>query len=305
MTIRPTDLATAVALRGPYRAGGVDVAGRAGGGWVDLGALTALRGIEADGSGLTIGATTTLRELERSSLVRATHPMLATAAAAVANPNVRALATVGGNLLQGPRCVYFAHPDIACLRKGGTDCPARQGFQEGVVCFDTTPCVAPHPSTLATVLACLGAVAHVEGRGPVAVAELVAHRPRDGELLTTVTVPPPWSAERSHYLRVTARGQADWPLVEVAARAHGDEVVQSLRLTAGAVAATPLRLTAVERYLVGRPPTPDGLRAAARLAAADANPLAGSAHKVGILRAAVLDALNGCWHPSGTPTLPA
>jgi len=67
-------------------------------------------------------------------------------------PQIRYLATLGGNLAQRSRCWYFRNPHIACLKKGGTDCPARSGNHLYHVAFDLGPCVAPHPSTMAAAL---------------------------------------------------------------------------------------------------------------------------------------------------------
>lgn len=284
MTRHPLNLPSAVALGGPYRAGGVDLL-RAGirTGVVDLKGLPGLRRVAHTGDGLVLGALTTLRDLEHDRLLGRRWPALAGAASAVANPNVRAVATVGGNLLQAVRC---AHPD-------GGACPLRHDHR--AVCFDTGDCAAPHPSTLAAALICHGATARVEGRGDLPVVELVAGGLALGEVLTSIAVPAPPPDERAYYLRVSPRALADWPLVEVVVRGRGGTTVEEVRVVAGAVAPVPVRLEEVERSLVGGPVTGEALRAAAARAGAGATPAPGGAHKLRVLAAAVFDALSACW----------
>jgi xanthine dehydrogenase YagS FAD-binding subunit len=273
MIARPTDVVAAAALAGPYRAGGVDLL-RTGAppAAVDLSGLTDLRAITPTGDGLRIGALTTLADLAANPDVRTRHPALAQAAAAIATPLVRGTATVGGNLLQA-RC--------ACA---GVDCPYRTTRRDRAVCFDTAACAAPHPSSLATVLACLGGVAHRVARPVVPVAELTG----DG-LLTAVHVPDRWPGERSRYLRLTTRAGGGWPLVEVAVRVS-DTPANRIRVTAGGVAPTPLRLPAVEELVDATP------QARGHAVRRGANPPPGAAYKVTALSTLIEDALAGTHH---------
>src|SRR6202000_291503 len=82
----------------------------------------------------------------------AAYPGLTAAAAGLATPQIRQVATLGGNLAQRSRCWYYRDPHIACFKKGGSSCPAREGNHLYGVAFDLGPCVAPHPSTLAAAL---------------------------------------------------------------------------------------------------------------------------------------------------------
>ncbi|HEU5433726.1 MAG TPA: FAD binding domain-containing protein, partial [Thermomicrobiales bacterium] len=105
--------------------------------------------------GLTIDAPATLAEIEDDPLVRAVAPALAAAAGLAASPQLRNMATIGGNLLQRPRCWYFRDPHIGCWLKGGNDCPARSGENQLHAVFDVSPCVAVHPSDPAVALLAL------------------------------------------------------------------------------------------------------------------------------------------------------
>src|SRR5439155_14277554 len=108
----------------------------------------------ADGT-LRIGAATTMAAVGANERIVAAYPGIAAAALGLATPQVRHLATLGGNLAQRSRCWYFRNPHIACLKKGGSDCPSRGGNHLYGVAFDPGPCVAPHPSTMAAApLAC-------------------------------------------------------------------------------------------------------------------------------------------------------
>ncbi len=119
--------------------------------------------IEEGPDGLTIGALTTLAQLEEDPRVRANCPALAEAAALAATPQLRNMATIGGNLLQRPRCWYYRNPRISCWLKGGEDCPARPGENQLHALFDVSPCVAVHPSDPATALVALDASVRLRG----------------------------------------------------------------------------------------------------------------------------------------------
>src|SRR5439155_12137809 len=104
-----------------------------------------------DGS-LRIGAFTTIAAIAADARIAAAYPGMAASAQGLATPQIRHLATLGGNLAQRSRCWYFRNPHIACLKKGGSDCPSRGGNHLYGVAFDLGPCVAPHPSPMATAL---------------------------------------------------------------------------------------------------------------------------------------------------------
>ena len=101
---------------------------------------------------LRIGAYTTIAAIAADKQIAAAYPGIVAAAQGLATPQIRHLATLGGNLAQRSRCWYYRNPHIACLKKGGTDCPARDGNHLYGVAFDLGPCVAPHPSTMAAAL---------------------------------------------------------------------------------------------------------------------------------------------------------
>src|SRR5271165_7607821 len=99
-----------------------------------------------------IGASTSIGRIAADARIAEAYPGIAAAANGLATPQIRQLATLGGNLAQRSRCWYYRNPHVACLKKGGADCPSREGNHLYGVAFDLGPCVAPHPSTMATAL---------------------------------------------------------------------------------------------------------------------------------------------------------
>ncbi|RNL86480.1 FAD binding domain-containing protein [Halostreptopolyspora alba] len=290
---------------GRARAGGTDVvalahARRVEGPFVDLHRLTELRGISRrpDGSTL-VGATTTIAEVAADATLRAHYPALVATAGALATPQIRAVATVGGNLLQRNRCSYYRNPAFSCLQSGGDTCPAREGEHQHAAVIDQGPCVAPHPSSMAVALLAHEASAHLADGGSVPVAELYDgtdptrdHQLSPGRLVTGIELPPPVPGEAAAHHRATARSRAEWPLVEAVARLSiSDGVISGAVVAVGAVARSPVRLTEVEDALVNSPvsdgPPPAALAGITGLC----SPLPGNGYKVELLRATVTEVL--------------
>lgn len=259
------------------RAGGTDLATcvEAGviapGPLVDLWGVPELRGPRWDAGGaVRIGAMTSVAELGADPLLAEAYPGLAAAARALATPQVRGTATVGGNLLQRNRCPYLRNPAFDCFQTGGDSCPARSGDHLRAVVVDQGPCVAPHPSSLAVALLAYDASVVVLERGSGAEVERGLAELYDGgdptrdhvlapdDLLVAVALPAPVRGGRAAHLRVAGRARAEWPLVEAVVRLEcaeeGRGPVTRASVAVGGVARTPLRLPRVERALVGAVP---------------------------------------------------
>ncbi|WP_030171287.1 FAD binding domain-containing protein [Spirillospora albida] len=293
------------ATGGELRAGGTDVMTRPARPLVDLPAGADLHGItwRPDGS-VRVGALTTITDLLADARLTASYPALAATAAAIATPQIRNVATVGGNLLQRNRCWYLRTPGFACHQNGGDTCPARDGAHLYSAVVDQGPCVAPHPSTLALALLAYAATADVHGRAPLEIADLYGDDPtRDhvldsAEILRAVHLPPPVSGERTAYRRATARERAEWPLVEATVRLTLDgDTITTAAVAAGGIARTPLLLPEVAEALHGGPATPDAFAAAADRATARCTPLPRTAYKVPLLHATLVDALTAACTP--------
>ncbi len=254
---------------------------------------------EAEGGGLVIGAGVTVARLARE--LSGSYPALALTCAGLATPQVRAVATIGGNLLQHTRCWYYRHPETSCLKAGGTTCPARDGRHLYGVAFDTSPCVHPHPSSLAMALLTYDATVTVSGGAHLGVEELLGdgsdgtrdHRLPEGEVLTTVVLPPALAGERAAYFRAISRFEAEWPLVEAVCRVRRGEDgrVQECGLAIGGVAPVPLRLRAAEDILTGSLLDETTIAAVSEAATAGADPLPETGYKVDLIAATVREVL--------------
>ncbi len=289
-----------------FRAAGTDLSERRRSGvsqgpLIDLVAAPGTIGMEwsADGA-VRIGAFTTIAAIAADPRIAQAWPGLAASAQGLATPQIRHVATLGGNLAQRSRCWYFRSPDIACLKKGGTDCPARAGNHLYSVAFDLGPCVAPHPSTMAAALLAYEATISTDRRSGLTIAELLGdgsngaadHALAPGEMIRDVELPPPVPGERAFYRRAISRSHAEWPLVEVCARAVVSAgSFQFIRITAGGIAPVPLRLSASEAVLQGAPASPPNIANAARQATAGARPLPMTGYKLDLLRGVVQDLL--------------
>jgi xanthine dehydrogenase YagS FAD-binding subunit len=268
---------------------------------LDLKSTDLPSGIEQADDGWRIGALATLADVEDHRGLRAAVPMLGDAVEQAATRQIRNRATVGGNLLQQPRCRYYRSEDVTCWYAGGDDCPARDGRNEHHAIFQTSPCVAVQPSDLASALVCAGAaVTMLEGddrRTVVAVDELLApptddvrslHRLPAGAVIAEIHVPHR-DGRRSAYRKAMDRAAWQFALAGVAAVVELDEDggVAGASVVASGVAAVPWRLRAVEDALVGRRLDDDAVAAAAGVAATGAEPLAENGYKTALLRGLV------------------
>jgi xanthine dehydrogenase YagS FAD-binding subunit len=276
MRLVPT-LADATATE--LRAGGTDLmerlrSGRTTGEFDDLRDVAGLDRVE----GGRIGAKVTIAALA----AEATMPEgLRMAAGGLATPQIRAVATVGGNLLQHVRCWYYRNPAITCAKAGGTECFARAGDHLYHSCFQDGVCIAPHPSTLACALLAYDATVEDRAGKKTPLLEALVARP----VIAAVHVPPVKDPEKATYLRAIARARAEWPLVEVTARWNATK--KEARVAVGGVAPLPMRLPKVEAALLAGASMAD----AAKLASEGASPLPMTGYKVGLLENTVLEAL--------------
>jgi len=269
------------------------------------------RGIEPLAAGLEIGALTTLAEIERHPVVMQGYTALAQAVSLAASPQIRNLATVGGNLLQRPRCWYYRNARIDCWLKGGADCPAREGENRSHALFGRGPCYAAHPSDLAPALLAFDAALSVHGRGGERTIELAdffalpsAERRRettlaDDELILGLRLPPHPAETRSTYLKAMERKAWGFALAGVACvlRLSGRKIAHA-RLVLAGVAPIPWRAAAAERELLGAEATEDRFAAAAEAAVQDAAPLRHNSYKVPLTKALVRKALKALTDPA-------
>jgi xanthine dehydrogenase YagS FAD-binding subunit len=254
---------------------------------------------DTDGAA-SFGALTTIAGIAADARVASAYPGIASSAQNLATPQVRHLATLGGNLAQRSRCWYFRNPHIDCLKKGGNTCPARSGNHLYGVAFDLGDCVAPHPSTMAAALSAYDARIVTSRRDGLTIAELLGdgsdgrtdHALAAGEKIIGIELPAPLAGERAAYKRAISRNCAEWPLVEICARAAiADGKFQFVRLVAGGIAPVPLHLVACETALQGKTANAATIAEAARQATSGASPLPMTAYKLDLLEGLVHDLL--------------
>ncbi len=285
-----------------YKAGGVDVGDRMKEhldepqALVNIRRLRGLDFVRSDGATLRLGPLVTLARLADDPQIRKAAPALADAAAAAATPQIRNVATLGGNLAQRPRCWYFRKEEFHCRRKGGETCFAIDGQNEMHAVFDNDLCAIVHPSATATALTALGASLVLKGaqkERTVPIDDFFVRPEKDitrenvlqpGELIVEVRVP---AGRTTGYVKLMEKQSFDWPLAE-AAVALGQEP----RVVLGAAAPIPWRATKAEAMLRGVNKLDENLAAQiAKTAVQGAQPLQHNGYKVALLETAVKRAL--------------
>jgi xanthine dehydrogenase YagS FAD-binding subunit len=238
--------------------------------------INALRGdgldtIETlDDGGLRLGALARNADTAYHPLVRERYPLLSSAMLAAASPQLRNMATNGGNLLQRTRCVYFYDTGVPCNKRApGTGCPAKAGVNRQLAILGASEhCIATHPSDMCVALRALDASVQVRARaGARTIPFAEFHRlPEDrpeldttlqpGELITHITLPDARRfAAHSAYLKVRDRLSYAFALVSVAAALDLDDAgtIRAARIALGGVAHKPWRVEDAERALEGKP----------------------------------------------------
>ncbi|MFH8369447.1 FAD binding domain-containing protein [Streptomyces sp. NPDC018031] len=316
---RPADARAAVAALGPrgsarYLAGGTNL--------VDLMKLGVERpellvdvsrlphgSVEPTAArGLLIGAGVRNSDLAADPAVRDRYPMLSQALLSGASAQLRNAATIGGNLLQRTRCLYFQDVGKPCNKRlPGSGCPAREGVHRDLAVLGASEhCVATHPSDMAVALAALDAEVHVLGAAgartvPVdRLYRLPGDRPdretvlEHGDLITHVELGEVPEARRSAYRKVRDRASYSFALVSVAAALEVSEGrVQRVRLAFGGVAPKPWRARLAEQRLLGEPAGEQAFAAALDAELAPAEPLRDNAFKIPMLRHVAVRTLAG------------
>jgi xanthine dehydrogenase YagS FAD-binding subunit len=268
---------------------------------VDITAL-ALRSVQTSAHGLRIGALATMSDVARDPVVRRDYPVLVQSLELAASPQVRNLATIGGNLLQRTRCPYFrSETPVPCNKRApGSGCAARHGENRLHAIFGwSDSCVATHPSDLAVALMALDASVHVTsdiGARAIPMAELYDLERettlRHGELITEIEIPATASTATSCYLKVRERTSFEFALVSAAVTLDLDRgTIQSARIALGGVAHKPWRLTSAERALAGARVSTEAMSHAVEGAFSDARPLQHNAFKIPLAKHAIVRAL--------------
>jgi xanthine dehydrogenase YagS FAD-binding subunit len=302
------------------KAGGIDLLGLMKDGLLTPARIVNLRTLpelgtvteQRDGT-VRVGANVSLAQVASDPVVRTRYRALADAAGTSASPQLRQVATLGGNLLQRPRCWYFRSAHHHCVRKGGATCFAFAGENQYHAIFGQDGCAMVHPSTAATALAALGAKVELASAGgtrrivaleafllPPAMNVRRENDLRNGEILTAILLPAIGPRVRSLHLRQGELESFDWPIADVAVvlDLEPDGACRSASVVLGAAAPVPYRATKAETVLTGSRVSDETAQRAARAAMTGAAPLSGNGYKVPIFETLVRRAIINAASPS-------
>jgi xanthine dehydrogenase YagS FAD-binding subunit len=273
---------------------------------VDITRLPLNRIEELEGGGLRLGALVTNAATAYDERIERRYPLLSRAILAGASPQLRNMATNGGNLMQRTRCYYFYDTATPCnKRTPGTGCSAIQGFNRIHAILGTSDqCIAVHPSDMCVALAALDAVVRVMGeRGERSIPFAEFHRLpgetpnidtnlRADEIITSIDLPAKGFANHYAYLKVRDRASFAFALVSVAAALEMDgDTITEARLALGGVAHKPWRNTDAEAMLTGLNATKDHFEAVAFAIVRDAKGFGHNSFKIALAQRAVVRAL--------------
>jgi len=277
---------------------------------IDINALdrTALGRVETNDQGLRLGALAHMSEVADHPVIKRDYPMIAQSLELAASPQIRNMATLGGNVLQRTRCPYFRDVSYAECNKRipGSGCAALDGFNRShAVLGVSDACIATYPGDFGQALIALDAMVELRGRnGDRKLPFGALHRPPGGNPeIETVLLPgemitgfaiagAPW-LRRSLYLKIRDRQSYEFALASaaIALDMGENQIVQEVRIALGGVASVPWRARSAERALQGRRLNEQAARAAADTAFADANPHEHNLFKVGLGKRTLVRAL--------------
>jgi len=259
--------------------------------------------IENQDGGLRIGAFVTNADTAYNAIIEQRYPLLNKAILAGASPQIRNMATNGGNLLQRTRCYYFYDVSSPCnKREPGSGCSAIGGYNRIMAIMGTSEqCIAVFPSDMCIALAALDAVVNISGpAGERSLQFADFHRlPGDtpqldnnllhGEIITSIDLPAKGFEKNYSYLKIRDRNSYAFALVSVATglELEGD-VIKEARIALGGLAHKPWRVTAAEDYLVGKTATRENFAAAADIILDGAVPYEYNSFKIGLAKKAII-----------------
>ena len=256
--------------------------------------------------GLRIGATVRNSDLAYHPRVQRDYSVLSQAILQGASAQIRNMATVGGNLLQRTRCVYFRDTAMPCnKREPGTGCPAITGHNRTLAILGTSEhCIATNPSDMCIALAALDATVQIQGtKGTRTIAfgdfhllpGSTPHREtvlEPGDLITHITLPPPTSGSKHLYLKLRDRASYEFALASAAVvLTISSGKISRARIALGGVGTKPWRSLEAEAALTGKPANDTTFRQAAEAALRSAKPQSENGFKIELAKRCLTHAL--------------
>ncbi len=269
---------------------------------VNIRNVGSLRSITISKDGLHLGPLSTLSEIAAHPEIQRSYSALADAAGHAATPQVRNMATLGGNIMQRTRCWYFRSSDFDCKKKGGgsDECHAHNGENQYHAIMNNSSCAMVHPSSTAVPL--LGMDAQVEltskrGKRMVPMSEFYVPPEKSvinetivqpGELITSIFVPTPEAGTRSAYQKYGEKESFDWPIADAGVVLVMDGAqCRKASVVLGVAAPTPIRSKAAETVLIGKTIDEATARAAGKAAMQSATPLSQNGYKTQLFQTAI------------------
>ncbi len=267
---------------------------------VNIRNVDSLRGITVSADGLHLGPLSTLSEIADHPQIQRSYSALSDAAGHAATPQVRNMATLGGNLMQRPRCWYFRSSDFHCRRKGGDECYAQSGENQYHAIMNNGTCAMVSPSSAAVPLLAMDAQVELtskRGKRMVSMSEFYVPPETNvmketvvqpGELITSIFVPAPASGTRSAYQKYGEKESFDWPIADAGVVLVMDGArCRKASIVLGVAAPTPIRSKAAEAVLAGKTVDEATARAAGKAAMQDATPLYQNTYKTQLFQTAI------------------
>jgi xanthine dehydrogenase YagS FAD-binding subunit len=275
-------------------------------GLVDINPLPLAQIEKTSDGGLRIGAMVRNSDLAHNPMVQQQYAVLSQALLSGASPQLRNMATTGGNLLQRTRCYYFRDTNYACnKREPGSGCSAIDGFNRMHAILGTSEhCIATHPSDMCVAMMALEAVIHIQGKQGARAVPIIQFYLVPGttpqrenvlapdELITHVSLPPLASGTRSYYLKRRDRASYEFALASAAvvANVQGGRI-ERVRIAMGGVGTKPWRSLEAEQVLEKQRADEKNFRAAAEAALRGAKPMHDNAFKVALAKRTLVRAL--------------
>jgi xanthine dehydrogenase YagS FAD-binding subunit len=264
---------------------------------IDLTGIADMKGVKETPDGVEIGALTTLTEVEGHPAIKAGYRLLSDAVGHVASPQIRNHGTLGGNVSQNARCLYFRH-GLPCYRAGGDTCFADtpEGINREHALFGADRCVAVSSSDGAPALTALDAQFVIQSSGgqrvvnardffvgpDIDIMNLTSTKPT--EILTAIRLPKSWANKNFYFEKITDRNAWDFPLVNIAAAISvTNGTIADSRIVVGGVSAVPHRLTQVEGIIQGKALDESVATLAGQSATRDARPLNYNGFKIPLM----------------------
>ncbi len=253
---------------------------------------------------VTISGLAHVAEIAADSDLAKLFPGMIQAAGEIGSPQIRNVATLGGNLLQHSRCWYYRQRDLTCLRRGGDSCPAAEGDNRYLAIFTGCACISTVVSNMSVILTALDAKVNVipavgGAKKTLSMEALYAnawtdpkvpHSLDNGDLVTGVSVPT--LRKRSVYLQQSEKRSFDWALVSCGVAGNvSNGTFSNVRVVLGASAPVPYQVPAVNAFLEGKPVNEESVSAAAKMMVEAAKPLAENGYKVPLAQTLIRRAL--------------